>query len=367
MASAEILSPRALGRAVLARQGLLERWTVTAGEALERLVGMQGQAPLAPYVGLWTRLEGFQAGELAGMIERREAVRTWLMRGTVHLVSARDAGALRPTVQPVLAAGFASSAFARNLEGIEEPELLAAGRALLEERPRTRAELGRLLAERWPGRDEASLAYAISYLVGVVQVPPRGIWGATGPARVTTTDAWLGERPDATTSMDEIVLRYLGAFGPATVMDAQKWSGLTRLREVVDRLRPRLRTFRTEDGAELFDLPDAPRPAPDTPAPPRFLPEYDNLLLSHADRSRVMPAGWQVPLPPGNGASSGTLLVDGFVTGTWRIVRDGSAATLVVDPLATLSKRAANAVAAEGRRLLAFAAEDAAAGGVRIS
>jgi hypothetical protein len=199
--------------------------------------------------------------------------------------------------------------------------------------------------------------------VPTVQVPPRGIWGSSGPAAFTTTEAWLGAPPAPGTRdvLDRMVLRYLAAFGPATVRDAQTWSGLTRLGEVADRLRPRLRTFRDADGRELIDLPDAPIPDPDTPAPPRFLPEYDNVLLSHADRSRVIPVSRSVPLPPGPGGARGTVLVDGFWQATWKITRtpEGGAAVLRIEPFGHLSRGEAAAVAEEGARLLCFVAEDA--------
>jgi hypothetical protein len=156
--------------------------------------------------------------------------------------------------------------------------------------------------------------------------------------------------------VDEMLLRYLGAFGPASVLDAQMWCGLTRLGEVAERLGPRLRRFRDENGRQLLDLPDAPRPDPDTPAPPRFLPEYDNLLLSHADRSRVVVDGRTVPLYPGNGGVRGELLVDGFWRANWAISRDGTGATLTIEPFRPLSKRDSAAVTREGLRLLAFAA-----------
>ena len=139
-------------------------------------------------------------------------------------------------------------------------------------------------------------------------------------------------------------------------MDIQAWSGLTRLRTVVDRLRPDLATFRDDRGRELFDLPDAPRPDPDVPAPPRFLPEYDNVLIGHADRSRIIPAGRRIPLPPGNGATRGTVLLDGIFRGEWRIATDGGRATLRIEPFEPIPSAELPALDEEGTRLLRFAA-----------
>ena len=173
-------------------------------------------------------------------------------------------------------------------------------------------------------------------------MPPRGIWGASGPAAWFLAAAWLaghdrGRRRIRARGGEELVLRYLAAYGPASVNDIQAWSGLTRLREVTDGLAGRLRTFTGPDGGDLLDLPDAPRPDEEsTPAPPRFLPEYDNLLLSFADRSRVIPHGRPVPLPPGNGASAGTLLVDGFWQADWKITRGRDRAVLDVQPFTRL-------------------------------
>jgi hypothetical protein len=363
----DVLSVRALNRATLARQLLLRRRRQPVDEVIEHLVGMQGQAPNAPYVGLWSRIDGFRASELAALVSDRRAVRASLMRATVHLVTARDALALRPLVQPVLVRNFSGQAFNRNLAGMDLDELLAAGRELLAEAPRSRADLGPLLAQRFPGRDPTSMAYAVSYLIPLVQVPPRGIWGASGPAALAPMEDWLGRPLERDPAPDPVVLRYLGAFGPASVKDAQAWSGLTRLREVVDRLRPDLRTFRDEQGVELFDLPDAPRPDPDTPAPVVFLPEYDNLLLSHADRSRVKTPGWPVPLPAGNGGNAGTVLVDGQFRATWATARDGGRVTLTVRPFARLSPSDGAAVAAEAERLLAFTDPAAATRDVRLA
>jgi hypothetical protein len=350
------LSRRAVGRATLARQLLLERACLPVPRALEHLVGLQAQAPDAPYVGLWSRLAGFDAAGLARALTERDAVRVRLMRATVHLVTADDCAVLRPWVQPVLDRAFAGQAFARQLAGVDIGEVISAAAALLAQTPMTGAELRRALASGWPGRDPAALGYAVTYLLPVVQVPPRGIWGSRGPARWATAESWLGRRLDQRPDPGQLFVRYLAAFGPATVQDAQTWSGLTKLAEVAGRLGPALRRFRDEDGRELLDLPDAPRPGPDIPAPPRFLPEYDNVLLSHADRARIVPGNRPIPLPPGNGGTRGTLLVDGMFQGTWEITRSGPRATLAVETFAPLPGPDVGAVTDEGLALLAFAA-----------
>ena len=398
MTSHPELSPQALNRATLARQMLLTRHDLPAAAALTRLAGMQSQAPDAPYVGLWTRLAGFCPGELAELVSARQAVRIPLMRTTIHLVTADDALTLHPLLRAVHARMFASHAFARNIAGIDRAALREAGRALLTEKPRTRSQLAPLLAARWPGYDPVSLAYGVTYTEPVVQVPPRGLWGRPGPAAWAPAEAWIGRPFDPAPSPEQLVLRYLAAFGPASVADLQTWSGLTKMTEITERLRPGLRAFRATGGAELLDLPDAPRPDPDTPAPPRFLPEYDNLLLSHADRSRVNPDGHPVPLYPGNGGRCGMLLLDGRFRGTWRIsaartkarggaqdgardratgrpkdrAQDGAgdaprdAATLLIEPFGRLSAADEAALAGEGDRLLAFVAGQTARRDVRI-
>src|SRR5581483_6133868 len=224
----QALDRRALNRATLARQHLLERAQTTAFTAIEHLVGMQGQAPDAPYVGLWSRLTDFGSAELAELILERRAVRISLMRATVHLVSARDALWLRPLTQGVLERSFASQQYARNLAGLDVQAVITAGRALLDEHPCSRAELGQRLAERFPDKDQASMSYAVSYLVPVVQVPPRGVWGCRGAAKLAPLDSWLGTPLNHGATLNELVIRYLAAYGPATVKDAQLWSGLTR-------------------------------------------------------------------------------------------------------------------------------------------
>ena len=357
VAALSVLSTRALNRALLARQGLLERERLPALELVERLVGMQAQVPENPYVALWARLDGFRPEELSDAIESRRATRSHLMRATIHLASARDTLTLQPLTLPVRERSF-TSPWARGLAGASLDEVVAAGRELLAEEPRTRAELSALLAPRWPDADPLALAYAATYHCALVQVPPRGLWGRGGQPRWALAEAWLGAPLDGDASLDELVLRYLRAFGPATVADIRTWSGLTGLREVVQRLRPELNGFRDERGRELFDVPGAPLPDPDTPAPPRFLPEYDNVSLSHDDRSRIVGEPWPGPLTPGP-RWIGALLVDGFYRAHWRISDEGTLAIehfreLPGDPAGTR-----RAIVAEGERLLELVAADA--------
>ena len=352
------LTTRQLNRALLARQLLLERHPMSALDAVEHLVGLQAQAPNAPYVGLWSRLDPFDPDEIGTALTERRGVRTSLMRSTVHLVTSDDCLGLRPLVDTVLRRQWSGSSFAKALAGADIDAIVDAGRALVEDRPRTHGELTTLLGQQWPDKDAVSLAYTVAYLLPLVQVPPRGVWGKSGPAARTTVAHWLAGRPRGSMAIDTLVTRYLAAFGPASVMDMQTWSGLSRLREVFDRTRPQLATFRDENDRELYDVPDASRPDPATPASPRFLPEYDNLLLSHRDRSRVIHGRRRVPLPPGDGGVRGTFLVDGFMAGTWRLRRAESRAALRVEPYESMSPVDAEAIEAEGLRLLAFIAAD---------
>jgi len=361
------LTTRQLNRATLARQLLLERADYSAERVLQHLVGMQSQAPLAPYVGMWTRVVDFRADELSALMIERRAVRASLMRATIHLVTAADFLQLWPVLEPVSERGlWTGSPFGRRVPRGMVNDLLAFVRDLLREAPRTRVELRRLIGQRWPNLDADAMAYAAQYLLPIVQVTPRGVWGQSNAPTWADAEAWIGDRVSTGVAVDDLVLRYLGAFGPASVQDVQVWSGLTRLGEVADRLGPRVRRFRSEDGRVLLDGPDAPRPSADTPAPIRFLPEYDNLLLSHADRSRVMPEQRIVPLWPGNGGNRGTVLVDGFWRANWGIVPDGGQARLDIEAFQPLPRRQAAALAAEGHRLLAFAAASP-AGDIRIS
>ena len=360
------LTLRALNRALLDRQRLLSPPALPAAgdrsakviEAIEHLVGLQAQAPFAPYYGLWSRLHGFRPDDLAGLLTGRRVVRVALMRGTIHLVSGPDCLALRPAVQPVLDRGLRAN-FGRQLTGVDLAALADAGRILVDEKARTFTDLGRELALRWPDTDPAALAQGVRALVPLVQVPPRAVWGASGQAAHTSAQAWLGRPMPGESSPEPLITRYLAAFGPASTADVQAWSGLTRLGEIIDRLRPNLLTFRDEHGTELFDLPGAPRPDPDTTAPVRFVAEFDNLVLAHADRARVLSEPHRKRMYARANTFPGSVLLDGFVAGIWKITRSRGAAAVTVELFEEASARVTDEVAAEGRRLLAFAAPEA--------
>src|SRR5262245_46412288 len=333
---------------------------MTTEAAIGHLVGLQAQAPRAPYVGLWSRLDGFAAAQVEELLLSRRAVRALvLLRTTIHLVTADDALAMRAALQGVADRGFRSgSPFGRTLGEIDLASLLAAGRAALEERPLTVAELAKELAGQWPDKDATALAMAVRYLLPLIQPTPRGLWAKNGPTTMVPTDVWLGRALVEPGPPDDLVLRYLAAFGPASVADITTWSWLTGVREVVDRLRPRLRSFRDEAGRELFDVLDAPLPDADTPAPPRFLPEYDNLYLSHKDRSRIGgPEAKLLDYTTGDGARVGPFLLDGFAAGLWRISLPSDRPILTITPIRAPTTADADALVAEAAALGRFIAD----------
>jgi hypothetical protein len=350
---------RALNRALLDRQHLLRRTDLGAPAMVEHLVGMQSQVPESPYIGLWSRLDPYNADDLGRLVESRRAVRLTLMRKTIHLVTVRDCLRLRPVFQPMIEAGAMATDAGRGATGIDTTALVAAGRSMLDAEPLTRSELGRRLVEIFPGYDPISLASVVVWSVPLLQVPPRGVWGRKGRPTWAPIESWLGRPLSAKPDLDSLVLRYLNAFGPATIADAHGWSRLNGLRAVFERLRPKLRTYRDENDRELFDVADRPLPDPGVPAPPRFLPDYDNVLIGHRDRSRVF-------LDDRNRIiGTPTVLIDGFVRATWKVVRKRETATLTITPVART--KIADVVVEEGRRLLEFREPDAATYDVRIA
>jgi hypothetical protein len=349
------LSLRGLNRATLARQLLLQRSGMAALEAIEHLVGMQAQAPFAPYYGLWSRLDGFTGEQLSGLLTDRKAVRIVLMRGTIHLVTAADCHRLRPLVQPMLERSLQmNTTYRSDLDGVDLPAVAKHAQGLVGAEPLTPGELGVRLAENWPECPPGTLATAARNLLPLVQLPPRALWQRSGQVRLTTATAWLGRHRGKPLTIDKLVRRYLAAFGRATVADAQTWSGLNRLSEVFDRLAPRLVCFKNERGQTLYDLSDAPRPDPDAPAPVRLVAPFDNILLSHADRTRVISDEHRKRLFSGkNGVFPGTLLIDGFVAGTWELDGKGESTSMLVRPYIGLD--ATDDIVAEGKRLLELA------------
>jgi len=347
------LDAAALNRATLARQLLLERSPMAPFEAIGHLVGLQAQTATSWYLTLWSRLRDFDPVATGRLLEDRRIVRSWFMRATIHAVTDADAPDLRAFTQATIERAIRGK-WGEALSAIDLRELESKVRAFVAT-PRTPGELVAHLAAHWPDAPDAlTMTNAIKAIVPLVQVPPRGVWGRSGMVRFAALDAWLGRPVPPAVDPVPIVRRYLAAYGPASVADAQTWSGITRLSEAFERLRPELVTFHDPSGRELFDLPDAPRPDPETPAPPRFLADYDNLLLSHADRSRFVGAGSREALTYRTGPIPGALLVDGRMVGAWHIRGDARQATVVIQLAAALAPDDEAAVREEADAMLEF-------------
>jgi hypothetical protein len=329
---------------------LLERERVPAVEALERLGGLQAQEPRPPFVGLWSRLADFSRDELDAALKDGSAVRGLLMRATLHTVSAGDYRRFRAPLQPMMSAAFAG---VRVAKGVDIEPVLPVARELLAGEPRTMGELRSLLSERSPDVNHRALGYGVRTHLPLTMVPSDDRWGFPRDAKFALAEA----DPDDSPAL--LVRSYLAAFGPATPADAQTWSGLKGLKAVFDELRDELAVFTDENGRELFDLPEAPRPDPDEPAPPRLLPEFDNLVLSHADRTRILDEAHRPRVVTKNLRVKATALVDGRVAGTWRSERKGKKATLTIEPFTKLPKAATKELQHEAEALLRFVEEDA--------
>ena len=353
------LSNRALNRAFLARQMLLEREKTTAVAAVERLVGMQAQVARPPFVGLWTRLLDFRRNELVDALHARSLVRATSLRATLHLMSAADYAAMRGALQPMLTRGMQSVLRDRSL-GLDVEKLDAEARKFFTRSPATFDALRDHLKKKFPTVDERAMGYTVRTHVPLVQVPTDAQWGFPAAADFALADRWLSKKISTRpTSPEAIVLRYLAAFGPATPSDAQAWSGMGGLREVFESLRPSLVTFQDERKRELFDLPNAPRPGADADAPLRFIPDFDNLVLSHDDRSRIMANEHRSRVTLKNLQVRATFLVDGVVAGTWKSERKRKTAVLVIEPFGAIPKRTRTALEEEGEKLLEFLEEEA--------
>jgi hypothetical protein len=349
----DVLDTRAINRATLARQLLLDRADLPVLDAVAHLGGLQAQEPQEPFVGLWSRLRAFDPASLCDLLTGRRVVRTHLMRRTVHLLAADDLLAWRARHDAMLRQRVLG-VYRAELAGIDLDELAAAGRAVLADgEPRTMAEVARALAGRWPTASPRALGETvIAVLVPVAQLPPRGLWRTKAGVRNALISSWLGREidppsPDGSDPVGQaLVRRYLAAFGPAATADLRAWCGLAGLPAAVSAMREELITFRDEGGRELLDLPGAPRPDPDTTAPVRFLPAFDNALLGYHDRSRIVDdaqRGLSV-------AGARVVLVDGRVAATWNV----EAGTVIVTPLRRFSPADRDAVAEQGRELASF-------------
>ena len=346
------LTTRQLNRATLARQMLLERDDVGAQTGVERLAGMQAQEPGPPYVGLWSRLEGFETEELAELIENRKVVRATSMRGTVHLHTAKDLLALRATIAPAIEAGILGALRGRAAD-IDVPALVKEGRKLYGKGGTlTAKELRNALEQAHPDADVRALAAIVRTHLALVRVPDGGRWGFTPKAPFTPAEDWIGKPAAKRANPPKLVERYLAAFGPASVADAEAWLGARGLAPAFEKLK--LKTFSDEKGRELFDLRGAPRPSADTPAPVRFIPEFDNLILAHKDRTRVISDEHRKGLTSKNLRVRATLLVDGSVAAFWKLERKAGTATVVVEPLVRIKKADRAEIEEEGEALVRF-------------
>jgi hypothetical protein len=362
---APLLTRRALNRATLARQMLLERAAVSPAEAIGRLFAMQAQGPRGPFVGLWSRVRGFEAEDLRRLIDERAVVRSTFLRATLHLTTAEDYLRFRTSQAPMLEA--ARALLGARAADIDIPGVLAAGRAHFGKAPAAFEDLRGAFAGVSPDADIRAMAYLVRVGVPLVQVPTAGAWRYPAGGEFTLAEAWLGRAPDPQDRLDEMVRRYLAAFGPASVSDAQTWSGFKSLKPVFERLRPELAVFRDEKKRELFDLPEAPRPDEDAPAPVRFLPEYDNLVLSHADRSRVISDEARKRVISKNLQVAPSVLVDGEVAGVWKSETKRGVGRLLIEPFGTLSKPVAQALESEGLDLLSLVEPQAQSYAVEIT
>lgn len=348
-------SLRRLNRTLLRRQLLDRRADLSPGAAVGRLLAVQAQEPNWVHAALWSRLAGFERADLEAAVAGRTLVRGPLLRGTQHLVATADYPWLRPTIAPVLDRLVRSPYYARETAGLDPDEIVAAAGEVLDADPVRRRDLAAALTSRWPGRRGAVLAAAVEALTPVVHDPATsafGSWWSRRNIAVVDAAAWLG-RPMTEPDVQELVRRYLAAFGPAGVMDVQAFTGLTRLRPVVAGMADELRVLRGPDGAELYDLPGAGLADEDEPVPVRYLAAFDNAVLGHRDRTRILPEAHRTTVMPGYSMVHATVLVDGFVAATWTI-EDG---TIAVHPLEALPD--VDEVLAEGARLAAFLDLDA--------
>ena len=352
----ETLSLRQLNRALLTRQLLLERAGMKSLTAITHLVGMQSQIPNPPYIGLWTRLSQFAKADLTALLDSRQIVRAPWFRSTLHLVAAEDHQRFQAVIQPALARGLRSF-FGKRAKGLDIDKLVETAAPFLEREQPAIGALREELQRHFPHEDKQAMAYAVRSYLPLVQVPPSGTWGVGARATYTTAADWLGAANPS--GLESLFRRYLAAFGPASVMDFQTWCGITSLKSKLAPALKSLVAYRGEDGAQLFDLPDMELADPDMPAPIRFLPEYDNILIAHKSRERALPEAHRKKVFASAGRVLGSVLIDGFVGAIWKTRRDKASAVMTVTLFENIDSDKRDGIADEGMRLLRFIDEDA--------
>lgn len=348
-----ILNLGELNRTTLARQNLLKREEMTVTDCLHSLVGLQAQVALPPYVGLWTRLIDFKRADLADLIENHGVVKATMMRATLHLLTSDDYVKFRTTLQPALT-GASESIVIRRGEDFDMDQVLNSAQVFIAEKPRTFAEISEMLSTLIPDHDVGSMRYSVRTHLPMVQVPISTGWSFPGKPSFTLAESWIGKPVDQEDHIHDLVLRYLSSFGPASVADMQTWSGLTGLKTVFEKYKSDLITYRDESNRELFDLPDQEILNGDIPAPVRFLPEFDNLLLSHKIRTRILADEFRSKVFLKALRVAATILVDGFVHGSWKVEKTRAGVTLVIEPFTPFTQAEKTETMIEAERLVRF-------------
>ncbi|MBI5311309.1 MAG: AlkZ family DNA glycosylase [Actinobacteria bacterium] len=355
------LDNRQLNRALLARQQLLKRKRLPVAKTLHNVGGLQTQEPRDAFIALWSRIDGFDPAKLRAAAGSGKIVRGSYLRCTVHTVTADDFAGFRLPLAEVIARD--TSNWRHVYEHIDIAVVAKAVRKLLsDDEPRSAREIAAALQPQFPKAPPEGLAHCARIHVPLVMAPTGDRWGYSRPPRYLLAERWLGRKLLSTTSKGELLLRGIAATGPCSTADLRTWSGLTGVKETLIAIAPELMVFRDERGRELYDLPEAPRPRADTPAPVRFLGEFDNAVLSHDDRARIVdPDRAKRFNVSKNGRRLYTFLVDGFVAGAWKVDRKSkrAPATLEMTPFDRFSRSTEADLQTEAQKLIQMLEPDA--------
>lgn len=339
------ISQRQLNRTLLSRQMLLGPVSLKTDKAVERLVAVQAQVASPPYFGLWARVASFEPSQLMSLRDSGKVLRAPLLRSTLHWVTATDYRWIRPVIQPALEKAW-QGFFGVRKSGIEVEPLCEVARGILRDGPISLSALSDELLREFPSWNKEAMEYGVRTHLPLVQVSPAGSWKGGTAARYQLVAV------DQAADSARLVRRYLAAFGPATARDVAAWAGFTSIGKA---LPDDLIEYQDEAGRVLYDLPGQEIVDGDFPAPIRFVAEYDNLVLSHADRSRIVPEVHRKKVLLTAGRVCATVLIDGFVAGVWKLERDKKLLRLKVELFAEPSKKLRKELDQEGAKLMAFA------------